>query len=155
MTLAVIITLIVFGFVLILVEIFLVPGFVVGVLGGVSVAIGIGMVYSEYGSYPGHIVLVTSLVALGVLISLAFRDGFWDRVAIKDSIDSKAAIYSTKKFKVGEIGETISALRPAGTASFERGKVEVHTESDFILAHQKIEIVKISGSKIFVKQIKN
>jgi membrane-bound ClpP family serine protease len=54
---------------------------------------------------------------------------------------------------VGDRGKTISRCAPMGKAQFANDFYEVSAYSDFIDHEKDIEIMKISGNKIFVKQL--
>jgi membrane-bound ClpP family serine protease len=155
MSLALIVTMILFGFVLIIVEIFLTPGFIVGLIGMALIAVGLGMIYREYGSTSGHIALISSSLVLVVGIVLAFKGKAWQRFALKDEIKGKANKIHELNIKVGDQGSALSALRPAGTALINNQKLEVHTDGEFLLANDKIEVEKILHSRIIVKKIES
>jgi membrane-bound ClpP family serine protease len=152
MTLSLIIGLIVFGIVLVLVEIFITPGIIVGIIGGVMISLGIYFAYRDWGDTYGLISLLTTLVILSITIFLAFRNGAWNRFATKQVIDGKANNIHKLKVAIGDKGFTLSALRPAGTAMINNQKMEVHTEGDFLLADVSVEVVKRIQNRIFVKQ---
>ena len=153
MSLGLIIGLLLIGFILILVEIFLTPGFVVGVVGVAFIAVGLGFVYNDYGTFYGNIALVSSIVLLSGSILAALRSGAWDKVAIKDELKGKANSNHLLKIEIGDQGEALSALRPAGTALIDGQKVEVHTEGSFLLRNDKVEVIKKIGNRIIVKKI--
>ncbi len=155
MGLSLIIALLAFGIILILIEIFITPGFIVGVLGVVSMAVGLAYTYKEYGSSIGNIVLGSSLIFLFIVVVMAFRNGAWSRFAIKDQITGKANNIHELDVNLGDKGEALSALRPAGSAMINNQRFEVHTEGEFLLTHDKIEVVKMLNNKIFVRKINN
>ena len=60
---------IIFGFILILIEIFLVPGFnIFGILGFVMVVLGIILAYSKLGSLIANLIMIGSLLISIILI---------------------------------------------------------------------------------------
>ena len=125
MALSVITGLIVLGILLILVEIFFTPGFIIGLVGSAIVVVGLVNTYSEYGYASGNITLIGVLIFLGTVIVLAFKNGIWNRFAIADVIDGKANNIDKLTINVGDLGETISAIRPAGSAIIGGQKMEV------------------------------
>ena len=152
MALSVITGLIVLGILLILVEIFFTPGFIIGLVGSAIVVVGLVNTYSEYGYVTGNITLIGVLVLLGTVIVLAFKNGIWNRFAIADVIDGKANNIDKLTINVGDLGETISAIRPAGSAIIGGQKVEVHTEGSLLLAKEAIMVTKILNNKIYVEK---
>ncbi|MFT5818364.1 MAG: membrane-bound serine protease (ClpP class) [Lentimonas sp.] len=152
MALSVIIGLIVLGILLILVEIFFTPGFIIGLVGSAIVVVGLVNTYSEYGYVTGNITLIGVLVLLGTVIVLAFKNGIWNRFAIADVIVGKANNIDKLTINVGDVGETISAIRPAGSAIIGGQKMEVHTEGSLLLAKEAIVVTKILNNKIYVEK---
>ena len=152
MALSVITGLIVLGILLILVEIFFTPGFIIGLVGSAIVVVGLVNTYSEYGYITGNVTLIGVLVLLGTVIVLAFKNGIWNRFAIADVIDGKANNIDKLTVNVGDVGETISAIRPAGSAIIGGQKMEVHAEGSLLLAKEAIVVTKILNNKIYVEK---
>jgi membrane-bound ClpP family serine protease len=69
-------------------------------------------------------------------------------------IDGKVKTIDPNLLKVGDKGKTISRCAPMGKAVFDNRFYEVSAYSDFIDQEKEIEVMKISGNKIFIKQIK-
>jgi membrane-bound ClpP family serine protease len=155
MTLALILATIVLGIVLILIEIFLTPGFIVGTVGTLLIVVGIAFVYRDFGTVYGNISLVSSLVILGFAVTMAFRGGAWSRFTITDEISGKANNSHEWNINIGDRGVALSALRPSGTAMINDTKVEVHTEGGFLLTNDQVEVIKRVQNKIIVKKIES
>lgn len=155
MTVSLIVGLIFFGVLLILIEIFVTPGFIVGLVGTLFLVMGIAYTYIEFGRLYGNIALGFTAVSLGMTIVLAFRKGAWKRFALTDVIEGKANNVHTLTINVGDIGITVSALRPAGSAIFNEQKAEVHADGEFIVANEQIVVVKKYQNKIFIKKLKS
>lgn len=153
MSVALIVSLILIGFLLIIIEIFLTPGFVVGLVGLAVIAVGLGMVYKEYGVAAGNYSVLASAAVLGIGIVWAFKGGVWTRFAIKDQIQGKANDVDKRNVNVGDQGEAISALRPSGTAMINGQKVEVHTDGEFLVSRDRVEVIKVVNNRIIVKLI--
>lgn len=146
-----IISLFIIGVILIVVELFITPGFVVGLLGMGFIAAGIYSIYSNYGNGAGNVALVTVSAIMLVFLVLALRTGFWSRIASNESITGKANEMNSIPLAVGEYGEALSALRPSGTALFKGKRYEVQSEGAFIDTNEEIIITKILENKIYVK----
>ncbi len=143
------------GVLLILIEIFITPGIVVGSIGFVMLAIGIYGGYNTLGNTTGNYILGGTSAFLGIALYLSFRDGAWNRFAAKDVIDAKANNIHELNINIGDRGISLSALRPAGTAYINEQKLEVHTDGDFILANEPIEVIKRVDQKIYIKKVNN
>jgi len=55
---------------------------------------------------------------------------------------------------VGDIGVVVSALRPAGSARFEHAVVDVVTEGEFIEDDMKVKVLEIHGNRVIVREVK-
>ncbi len=149
-----VIALILVGAILLVVELFLMPGtMVVGFLGIIANLLGIGLSYFQFG---GEVALTTFGVA-GVInaftIYRAFQKGTWKKVTLSKTLETEALSEKlSNKLEVGDTGVSISALRPIGTADFEGETYEVTAKRGLIEAGKPLSIVKISGAKIYVKE---
>lgn len=150
---AIIIFLLVLGFIFLLVEIFVTPGIILGVIGLLFMSAGIYQVYVRHGSEVGNYALVGVTVLSVGLIFFAMRSGVWDRLAQKEVITGKANLIDEDVFQVGDQGVAVSALRPSGNAVINGRKVEVATEGQSVNSQEAIEIIKIRNKKIIVKKV--
>ena len=56
---------------------------------------------------------------------------------------------------VGEVGEVVSTLRPAGRVRFADCIVDCVTEGEFLDEGKKVEIIEIHGNRVVVKGVEN
>ena len=54
---------------------------------------------------------------------------------------------------IGSRGTTVSVLRPSGAAEIEGTRFTVVTEGSFLAPNMPIEVVKVQGSRIVVREI--
>lgn len=151
MTWTVIITLLIVGLLLILLEIFVLPGFIAGVLGGLAVVVGIFQAYKTFGNQAGHITLASIIIASILILVLLFRSGTWKRLAVHDAIDSKVNIINEELIKQGVEGIAVTRLNPAGKGLFGDDVIEVHSMSGIVEKDTQIIVMKVNGYKVFVK----
>jgi len=131
----------------------IVPGGIVGTIGGIATIVGIVLMYNHYGNLYGTIALLVSLIVCAVGLYFFFRDKTWKRLALNDSIDIKLNKKEMDYFTVGMQGETITKCLPSGKARFDDKIVEVHSLAELIDSNTPVEITKIEGNKIIVKPI--
>jgi membrane-bound ClpP family serine protease len=146
-----ILVLIFFGIALIVLEILIVPGLIVGIAGGVFMFMGIMWAWQVYGNTVGIIVGISSLVVLAISIYLALKSGFWQRFSLKDKLDGKVNVILTEQLSVGDFGDAVSSLRPMGTVRVNGQQFEATSEGQMIPPNYPIEIVRIEENKVFVK----
>src|SRR5262245_20968760 len=140
-----VISLILFGLLLLIVEIIFVPGTtVVGLVGFVFMAIGVGLAFRYFGSETGWTIVGASAVASGRLLYVAFKANVWSKFALKSSIDSKVNEGALAELQAGQEGVSLSTLRPVGKAEFGGKTHEVRTNGEYIEAGTRIRIIRIA-----------
>jgi membrane-bound ClpP family serine protease len=150
----IVISLVLFGLLLVIVEVIFIPGTtLVGVLGFISMIVGVIFAFRYFGNETGWIALGGATAASGVLFYIAFRTNVWRRFAINTSIDSKVNEVEALKFGVGMEGTALSALRPFGKGEFGNNVAEVRTLGDYVEAGRRIRIIKVLTNQIIVEII--
>lgn len=152
----IIISLLLIGLALIIVELVFIPGTtVVGLLGaGFSVA-GIILCYQTFGETTGFYVLIGMLAVTLTALVLSFRSGAWSRFSLKSAIDSKVNEGILLNVRVGDEGLTVSNLRPSGKAEFNQRTFEVKTSGNFVESGAKVRITQIDSNQIIVEPLKS
>lgn len=145
-------TLILLGIGLIIIEIIFIPGTtIVGILGFVLGGYGIYLGYSYFGSTTGHIILGASLILAFTAIFYSFKSNVWKSFSNNSVINSKVNDGLTLGLKEGDVGESISSLKPIGKALFGDKEYEVSSRGNFITEKQSVKIIKIDKNKIYVE----
>lgn len=152
---ALIITLIAIGIVLLAIELLITPGFgLPGILGISSIIGAVVLSFINFGSIIGLIILGVVILVLSTCTFLLLRSDTWKNISLKESISSKSDTSPLEKgLSIGIKGITISRLAPSGKARFEGHDTEVWSQSGMIDNGTPIEIVDVDGSKITVKQV--
>jgi membrane-bound ClpP family serine protease len=152
MTLGAIIGLLIVGLLLVLIEIFIVPGIIkVGVFGLILIAIGVilGFYYDEK---VGWYSLFGAIFVGIVLTIVALQAKTWEKFALNTTIDS--TVEHKVDLELGQKGVAISRLSPIGKVKFENGTIyEVKTQGEMIDEHTKVEFTKLDGHAIIVKAL--
>lgn len=155
MGIAGIITLIVLGILLLLLEFFVIPGVTIAGIGGVILLVlGIYFSYSNYGTSTGNYVLLGTFGSIGLIFYVAFRSGALKRITLQSEVQGKSKTDVHSKVKVGDTGTTVSRLAPMGTITINDQLFEASSKGIFIDENTDIEIIKIINNKIIVKPIK-
>jgi membrane-bound ClpP family serine protease len=149
-----IISLLLIGLALIVVEVIFVPGTtVVGIMGVICAGAGVIISYKHYGSEVGfYLLLGTCLVAATALV-LSFRSGAWSRFANKSAINSKVNEGITSSLKEGDEGVALSTLKPIGKAQFGVSEFEVKTIGDYVDVGTRVMIISIKSNQVVVKPL--
>ena len=151
---SIVISLVLFGLFLVIVEVIFIPGTTfVGIAGFVSMIIGVILSFRYFGAETGWLTLGASTAASGALLYVAFRTNVWKRFALKSSIGGRVNEIETMKFPLGMEGTALSALRPIGNGEFDGNTVEVRTGGEYVEAGSKIRIIKSVPNQIIVEII--
>jgi len=154
------------GLILLLVEVFVIPGFgIFGVLGIAALLGGLGLSLIGAGA-TGAVVLyavgqVIAAVLLAAVLALALLRVMprlpFGRTLILDTELLTAGGYASQSESdnrwLGTRGTAASTLRPAGVAHFDHERVDVVTEGEYIEAETPIEVVRVDGNRIVVRRL--
>lgn len=147
----VIVFLIVLAIILLLVEIFLLPGITIAGIGGLLFAVG-GLIYAYMVSVAvGNIALISSIVAFGVVFFWLLRSKSFNKVALHTDVDSKLISSRDLGIEPGDEGITLSRLAPIGQAKIKGMNVEAKSQDELIDEGQPIEVVRVEGYNVTVK----
>jgi len=149
-----VISLIVIGIALVVVEFIFIPGTtIVGIFGIVAIMAGIALSFRYFDNAIGWYTLGGTGITCGVMFYFAFRSRAWERFALKSTIDGRVNEVDTQVLKAGEEGQTVSALRPMGKAELHGKMVEVTTLGGYVESGKRIRIVRISTHQIVVEPV--
>lgn len=146
----VIVFMILLGILALLLEVFVLPGAIVGIIGSFFIIVGIVLSYSKFGILAGNITLFSTVILMIIIVVLFLRSNTWKKITLKTQIDSKMNVQPDTLLE-GMEGVSLSRLAPSGKAMFGNEIVEVFSTLDFIDQNRPIIIFKIDGSKITVK----
>lgn len=149
--------LIIIGFMLILIEIFLVPGFnIFGVFGFIMVVMGIILAYSRLDFRVANFIMVASIIVSLVLVRVVIKSKTWRRMILdvkQEKIQGFHASTDQLAQLFGKTGIAYTPLRPAGIALIDDEKVDVMTEGGFIEKDHAIQVILVEGNRVVVKEI--
>ena len=147
----------VFGFILMVIEIFH-PGFgIFGIFGGVLLIVGVVLTASSL--LQALVMLIVILAVLGFMLAIAIQS------ASKGRLSKILVLHAEQKKEHGYVGteelnyfldaegEAITVLRPAGTVNFNGVKLDVVTEGEFISQGERVKVIKVQGRRIVVRKI--
>jgi len=149
------------GAILLLVELFVLPGFgVTGFLGiaalGFSTILVFGGIYSAIQAISKFMAL--SIVMLLSLYYIAPRLKLFDRFILKEELTTANGFVAVDNSAFDNLinleGITLSPLRPSGFVRIGSQKFEVVSDGDFVERNQRVTVVAIEGTKIVVRPLK-
>lgn len=150
--------LILVGMILVIIEMF-VPGFgAPGILG--SVCLIAGILIKADSAIEGLLLTLVALTILGVVFVLVMRSATHGALS-NTPLVLRTAATKDEGFSAAEDmqvflnkeGETLTTLRPAGTAEFEGVRLDVVSEGDFIAKGVRVRVSEVEGRRIVVKPV--
>lgn len=149
--------LLVLGFALVLLEIFAIPGLnIFGVVGFLAIVAGIGYAYANMGWLAACVVAGLGLVGTAILVRLVLKLRAWNRLVLNEGMTRKAgydSVESSREHLLGQTGEALTALRPAGRAQFGERVVDVVSEGSYIERGEQVEVLKVAGNRVVVQSV--
>ncbi len=149
---SVIITLILCGAVLLILESIL-PGMILGVIGTVCWIAAVVYSYSEIGVEAGHLTFGGLLVfgSVGFFLWLKyFPTSPFGKIFVSES--HVGGLGEKPDEILGEKGMTSSRLSPSGYARINSKKYDVIAAEGFLEPNTPVEVVDVSGNRIIVRK---
>jgi len=148
------------GVALLVLEAFM-PGFgLPGIAGVVLQVIAVALTWFNHGPVAalGMTLVILSIIAIAISVSLrSAANGKLSKskLILKETESNEAGYRSTEDMEIflGREGVTTTVLRPIGTAEFDDVRLNVVSEGEYIPAGQKVQIVRVEGSRILVRTV--
>ncbi len=137
------------GFVLLLLEL-VVPGVVVGLLGGLTMLWALACGYQH-----DHWVLSTTLLAFSIITIPKILVGGINRLALKTQFTSSAGYQSVAeppKALVGREGVAHSTLRPSGIVMIDGERLDAMAETGMIDEGKRVRVLRTQGYQVVVRE---
>jgi membrane-bound serine protease (ClpP class) len=153
------------GFVLLVLEVFVTPGFgLLGALGLIALLGGLGLSLVGVGATWEGILIAAGRVVLSLLLALAAalailrvlpRLPFGRRLVLETEMAADSGYASAPerdRHWLGKRGTAASPLRPAGLAHIDDERVDVVSDGEFIDAGESLEVIRVDGNRIVVRR---
>lgn len=148
------------GVLLLMAEIFLLPGITVAGFAGVASLLG-AIIYAfvYVGDGAGYITLGVSIVVTAGAFVYLVKSKAMDRIALTTEADSKVDISEIEKIQKGDKGIAESRLNPIGSVDFDGTVVEAKSiDGEYIDEGAMVEAVKIESNilvRLYVEKENN
>ena len=141
---AIIVFLMVAAILLILAEIFLLPGITLAGIGGAVFAYTVGI-------WVGHLTLSLSIITFGIIFAWLLRSRSFNKIALKTDIDSKLTSSRDLGIEPGDEGITLSRLAPIGKARIKGINVEAKSQDELIDENTPIVVIRVDSYNVIVR----
>lgn len=147
--------LLVVGFILVVVEMY-VPGFGVPGITGIACLIA-GVIIKANTALEALIMAIVIIALLCIALSISIHSVSKGRLA-----KSKLVLHETATdadnigtndlmYYLNKTGETTTVLRPSGIGEFEGVKLNIVSDGEFIGAGETVKVISVEGNRIVVK----
>ncbi len=152
------------GVVLLLTEIFVIPGFGVAGISGI-ILIFLSIFLSLIGSGPfitfESISMAIIQIAFAIIVALVLifllakylpKSSLFNRLVLSDAEKAEEGFVSVSEEQtlLGKSGVAVTILRPVGVAEIEGKRVEVVSDGEFIQPGTEIKVIKVEGMRVLV-----
>lgn len=145
------------GVALLLLETHVFPGHGLSAFAGL-ILIFLGMFYALGGTQTGALYSASAALLTSVAVIAAFflylpRSRVWNKLGQPMRQSATAGYVSSDDYTgfIGQVGTTVTALRPSGTAEVEGIRLAVVSEGDFVPAGAPVQVVLVQGSRVVVR----
>lgn len=164
------IILFIIGIILLLLEIFVIPGFAItGVIGIILIIgsiflslIGNNLPFWDTGAVSKAIIqlsasLLFAFILIYILAKFLPKSSAFSRLVLsnEEKADQGFVSYPSIKELVGMEGIALTTLRPAGSAEFNGQKYDVVADWEYIPKGNKVKVIRVEGIKVVVKELKS
>ncbi len=154
MDIFIVIVLCLIGILLVLLEIFLIPGVTFALISGILFGIGgVFYAYSKLGAVGGTITLVSTLALFGLSFIWLIKSKALNKIALDTDINSTVASKDVQNIREGDEGISISRLNPIGKVKVNGITMEAKTSGEFLDENTPVTIVKVYPTQLIVKSI--
>jgi membrane-bound ClpP family serine protease len=159
-TLSLAYTLIGAGFLLIVAELFIPSGGILSVLSAAAILVGVTLAF-KHDTRTGMWTLLGVGIALPVALAAAFH--FWPKTPIGKRLfltapDPDATVAASPERQElellrGQIGRTLSSLRPAGVVDFGGKRIDCITEGTMVGQGETVRCVDVKAGRVIVRPV--
>jgi membrane-bound serine protease (ClpP class) len=149
-----IVVLFIIGVILILAEVFIIPGFgIAGISGIAAVLVSLFFIFPNT-TIAINVLLAVVLFTMVIAVFMFKKFGssrFWKRISLESSSKNYYSS-SSKKDYLDQEAKTLSKLRPAGTIEINGKRIDAVSEGAFIEKDKKVKVISVSGSRVVVRE---
>ena len=148
---AAIVSLLIMGLLLMIAEVFVIPGFgIAGVLSLVALTVGSWGAYTELGEFWGGMAAAGSLLSVALILYI-----FPKTRAGKALVHGHTLAESTQPARTDLMhrqGQTTTPLRPSGRALFGQEEIDIISDGEYLDAGENVVVVAVDGTRVVVQK---
>ena len=153
MDILIIVSLIIAGLILFIIEVFLLPGIsIAGIISAICLLYANYYAFDTMGTLPGCITLAISAIGVIAITVWFMRSKTVDKLSLKKTIDYKPEPLKGLNLKAGDEGVALTRLALIGNAEFDGNIIEVRSTGDFIEEKSRLRVNRIRDGIVLVEK---
>ncbi len=133
----------------------IVPGGILGLIGGLLMLIGTVFSYIEFGLNGGGLALLAAALLSAIAFSIEFlilrKTKMGRRLFLSSEVTSQASLFSDDAKKwIGSEALAISALAPTGYVMIDDQRFEAFSQSGFTESGQRLRVIGADNFRLIV-----
>jgi len=143
------------GILVIIAEIIIPSGGILGILAAGLIGYSLYLVFSQVSATAGMVFVMADLAIIPVLVYFGIKVLAKSPVTLRTRLSKRDGVTSqdaAQNALLGMEGRTVSDLRPSGVAIIDRQRVDVVTRGEYIEKGTDIVVTAVRGNQIVVKQ---
>ena len=151
------IILLILGFGLVVLEMYL-PGFgAPGILGCILLIAGVIAARPTplQALIMAVVIIILLCIALSIFIHSASKGRLSNSRLVLKEVATRPENENELRYFIGKTGTTTTPLRPAGIAEFDGVKLNVVSEGEFVEAQRPVTVERVEGNRIVVREAQN
>ena len=155
------ILLLVVGLALVVLEVFIPSGGILGFLATCSIVAAVAVGFAGGGPWVGFTILATAVIGLPVVVVLAFR--WWPstplgrRMMLGVPLDTEVLPDSRRRRKlkelINQVGVAKSKMLPSGAVTIDGRTIDAVSEGMPIDAGQRVRVIDVHGNRVVVRPV--
>ena len=143
------------GILVIIAEIIIPSGGILGILAAGVFGYSLYLVFSQVSATAGMMFVLADLAIIPVLVYFGIRVLAKSPVTLRVRLSKRDGVTSqdaAQNALLGMEGRTVTDLRPSGMAIIDRQRVDVVTRGEYLEKETDIVVTTVRGNQIVVKQ---
>lgn len=134
-----------------------VPGAVLGIMGGILMAIGCGLAFHEFGLDGGAVATAIALALVGLTLYIEFfvlpRTRFGRKLFLEKAVSATSQpMPAVAAEVVGQTGEALTTLAPSGFVLIGGRKYEAASQSGLLPKGAAIKVTGLDNFRLLVSK---
>ncbi len=141
------------GWLLLFLEVFLIPGItVLAIIGTLTMLIGVVLAFTQFGVLVGSLALLATAIVVVLAIVYGLKTPLFNWLTLRSKVEGRMNVIDEKQVRVGDVGKALSKIAPIGKGLINDQDFEVQSLGEWIEEGKTIEVIRIHLGKIIVKE---